>query len=93
MKFIFDFFNWLQLIFVGSFLLWYFICDGFLGFGYGELVYILLILIFFILNLITIILKKQLYNYKIGIFLLFFCFDFWFVYFLSDLPKSNLPWI
>ena len=62
-----------------SFLYWYIWDGGFLGYGYGELVYVLIILIFTLISISIIFFFNKIIDhiYLIEIFLL--CYNIWFI--------------
>lgn len=80
----------LNSIYILYFLIWYFFFDGYLGFGYGELVYILIIIIVLLICMIVIFSKRNLKNFKIGIYLLLLMFNIWFFYLLCT--SKNIEW-
>jgi hypothetical protein len=85
----------LYLIYIGFNLLinlsvsiWYFLFDGYLGLGFGELIYIGFILIVMIINIFILVFhRKTPIYYKGLIFCLCLLYDIWLFNLLYNVPK------
>lgn len=71
------------------FLLWYFCFDGYLGNGYGELVYILAICGVFMLSLLILLFYRKTIIYMYGIELLLFLYYIWFFQLFNNVLGYN----
>ena len=72
----------LNLILTTYFLCWYFIWDGYLGYGYGELLYILFIVLYWVISILLILINKRLNNYFWILFTTMLMFYIWLAYLL-----------
>lgn len=69
---------WMNLMAISIFLYWYIFHEGYLGYGYGEMVYFAFILVCYIAVCFLLFFKHRLNQSLPAILLGLFAFDFWF---------------
>lgn len=72
------------------FLVWYFYFDGFLGYGYGELLYVLFICIITLTSSLFLIYFKKIKDFIYIIEIILIIYNIWLFNLLCHIPKNNL---
>lgn len=74
---------WTNLIAISAFLCWYFFGEGYLGYGYGELVYVAIIVACYVAVCLLLFFSRRLSQSLLGVLIGLIVFDLWFTALLT----------